>query len=320
MVPQEDRARGLLLGLLIGDASGELLATDEGIVHGSCLGQLACFTVEGFIRGLIRFDDKGIGSPVNIAWRSWGRWAQGQGLDPVDFEPDDRPGGWLADVATLKVRRGSAPATVTALQTRQASMDEPLGNSFGHHALTRVAPVALFAARCGPDLASVARELAATTHGHPAAWEAAAAGALLLASALKADSVEAARTSARSVADSDGVRQLLDGLDDSPPASAAHSLVIAARTVAAGGGLPAILKTARSYGAGAATFAGALFGALNGVSALAAEVPVDRVELGWVADRLALDAIREQLESPGFMGYHGVTPTDPMWRVLYPPN
>jgi hypothetical protein len=115
LLPDEDRARGLMLGLLVGDASAELAG--DALMHGTCLSQLACFTVEGYIRGSIRAAEKGIGDPINIAWSSMGRWARAQGLNPtnvVDYGPSS---GWLSDVAPLTVRRGSAPSTVRALET-----------------------------------------------------------------------------------------------------------------------------------------------------------------------------------------------------------
>ena len=307
-----------MLGLLAGDGANEI-ADGENLIQGSCLGQLACFTVEGFIRGLIRFDDKGIGSPVNVAWQSWARWAKGQGLKPVHVEEYGPSFGWLSDIASLRVRQGSAPATVAGLQTRQATMEEPLGRSFGHHALTRVAPVALFGHRCGPSLPAVAREMAATTHGHPDAWEAAAAGALLLAAAMHTSSMSDAVNLAMAGADTDRVRGLLNGIDESPPESASHSLVIAARLVSGGGAPSKVLADARGYSSGAAAYAGALLGALAGADGLTKELAIGRLELAWIGDRLARDAVREQAERPGFMGYYGETPKDPMWRVLYPP-
>jgi hypothetical protein len=157
------------------------------------------------------------------------------------------------------------------------------------------------------------------THGHGDSWEAAAAGAVLLHAAMRsATSIDAAG-SALLHADTDRMRALLEGTDDSPPHSASHCLVIAARLVASGQPLVEILKTARSYSPGAATFAGTLWGALLGADRLAQEVNLERLEIAWVGDRLARDALREQAEQPGFWGYYGEPPEDRMWRVLYPP-
>lgn len=318
-VPDEDRARGLMVGLLAGDAAGELLSTSEDdAVHGSCLGQLACFTVEGMIRGLVRFEDKGIGNPVYASWRAWCRWAVGQGIRPADFTDYPLSTGWLSAVGALKERRGSAPATVDAIRGHMGTMEAPVGTSAGHHALNRNAPAALFDSVCN-DLPAAARELAAMTHGHPDAWEASAAGALVLASALRADDVDAAVGLALGRADSDRVAELVGRMGDHPPSTAADALASGLRSVRAGGDLADVLRRALESGPGAATFAGAVFGSLHGVAGLDLGL-VRRLEMGWVADRLARDALRQQVEHPGLYGMYGATPSDAMWQVLYPPN
>ena len=75
------------------------------------------------------------------------------------WDEADWPNGWLAKVPALAERRGSAPATVAALQGHaQGTVDKPAGTSIGAHALTRTLPVAL-----GPPLDPAA--IAALTHG-----------------------------------------------------------------------------------------------------------------------------------------------------------
>jgi len=76
----EDRARGLMLGLLLGDAYDEWTSSGA-TVHGTCLGQLACFTLEGAIRASVRFAHKGICSPPAVIWHAWCRWGHIQGID-----------------------------------------------------------------------------------------------------------------------------------------------------------------------------------------------------------------------------------------------
>lgn len=73
------------------------------------------------------------------------------------------------------------------------------------------------------------------------------------------------------------------------------------------------------HGAGSATFAGAVAGAVGGLSSLPIK-DVTRLELGWVADQLAQDAVRQCHEHPGSWSYYGNPPADRMWPTLYPPN
>lgn len=63
-----DRARGLLLGLLLGDAGAHRagaarVAGERGVLFPTAASRLACFTVDGLIRGHLRMAHRGIGPP-----------------------------------------------------------------------------------------------------------------------------------------------------------------------------------------------------------------------------------------------------------------
>ncbi len=159
-----------MLGLLVGDAHHEL-DRRVGPAHGTCLAQLACFTLEGVIRASVRFNHKGVCNPPSVVWHAWCRWAYLQGLGLEFAEHWDIggstawPDGWLSQVRPLAQRRGQAPATVAALRRSPEVPERAAGSSAGHLALTRALPVAIFAANLD-DAPGLAADLTRLTHGH----------------------------------------------------------------------------------------------------------------------------------------------------------
>jgi hypothetical protein len=234
----------------------------------------------------------------------------------VDMDKKHASTGWLATVATLKKQHGSAPATVAALARKRGSTEDPVAFSCGHHALTRTAPFALFQTVVVHE--DGARELAALTHGDPEAWDAAAAGVLVLRAALTNRDVPTALEVARATAVTPGVRQLLLGKDVGEPGSAPYCVTHAVRTAAVGGTLRDVVVRAGEYGVGTAAFAGALHGTVHGASALD-PWELSRLELGWVADKLVRDLVRQELDHPGPGWFGSQWPEDPTWFAQYPP-
>ncbi|MGW5258851.1 ADP-ribosylglycohydrolase family protein [Streptomyces sp. NPDC004012] len=189
------RVRGLLLGLAVGDtlgvARGKLPA--EGSLQAGVSTQLACFTAEGTIRACVRGDHRGLCHPPSVVWHAYCRWAALQGIEVermrrrwVTAGDEEWPDGWLAQVPVLAHRRGSAPATVAALsKIEQGTMEKPTTISRGCHTLTRTLPVAVAVAGHNPEYwVRQAREIAALTHGDPAAQSAAAHATVLAAHCL----------------------------------------------------------------------------------------------------------------------------------------
>lgn len=300
----EDRARGLMQGLLLGDAHQEL-QQQNGPAHGTCAAQLACFTLEGLIRGSNRASHKGICHPPSVVWHAWCRWAHGQGLGP-DYAKHwsymggmSWPDGWLWQVQPLTRRRGAAPATVTALRRSPELPDRPVGTSGGHHCLTRALPVALFGASLddAPDLAA---DLTRLTHGHPGAATAAGDAVAL--------TVELIHGAPRAVGPSESGGA-------GPRGTARHALHHGRNAAAHADNVLDAIQLAAPHGHGAITTAAALFGAAHGLRALPAD-GLGRLEIGWVADRLARDAIEDVTTHPGGSEY--TAPSDPTWWSRYP--
>jgi ADP-ribosylglycohydrolase len=322
--------RGGLLGLMLGDALGAAGQAGSGTLAATCAGQLACFTMEGLIRASVRFSHRGICHPPSVVWHAYARWAALHGITGIERQATlDWPDGWLAQVPALRTRRGSAPATIAALQGHtMGTPDKPVGTSIGAHALTRGLPIGLTAGWLG-DPAGTAREIAAASHA-PFAADIAALGTSILVNLAQGGSIEqavhravpegatevdSALSRARSrPADASAMRELA-------PDARASSALAGGIYVAASFPDPEQLRDALLFAADArdgghvATVAGALLGTAHGVDALPVDL-VSRLELAWVADVLAHDMISELTESPSGTEYAPVD--DPTWWNRYP--
>ncbi|MGN9790055.1 ADP-ribosylglycohydrolase family protein [Streptomyces sp. OZ13] len=358
----ESRVRGLMLGLALGEtlgatggAAGDALPA-AGTLRAGVATQLACFTAEGIIRAMVRGAHKGLCHPPSVLWHAYCRWAALQGIDRDrlaarwgTFSGGEWPDGWLAEVPALAARRGTAPATVEALSSReQGTVDKPATTSRGWHALGRTLPIA---ALIGPrDVrSSIAqdREIAALTHGDPAAGSAAAHATMFLRRCIAGEGVvEALRSGLTALGPGEGPsdgpaaaaedeqRRLADALDRSAadpadpdvlrrlaPDPTAPSALLGALYVA--GSFPgrdqvrAALRFASTApdGASVACTTGALLGAAHGAEALPLDL-VSRHELGWVLDTLARDLVTEQFDSPSGSEY--ARGWDPHWWGRYP--
>lgn len=309
----------------------------EGPLRAGVSTQLACFTAEGTIRALVRGAEKGICHPPSVVWHAYCRWAALQGLEAKRWESGEGPwpDGWLAQVPVLAERRGSAPATVAALaRIEQGTVERPTTTSRGCHALTRTLPLAVLGAAQGPELAGTwAREIAALTHGDPAAHSAAAHAAVLASHCLTGspvrqalrDGLKALRAAERGSAAND-----LDRLDAAlqeavghgadagrlarlAPDATAPSALLGGVYVAASFPAREQVGDALRFAAGApdgdsvACVAGALLGAAHGAEALPVDL-VSRHELAWVLDTLARDLVTQLAR----------TDSDPHWWGRYP--
>ncbi|MGK5676109.1 ADP-ribosylglycohydrolase family protein [Micromonospora sp. URMC 106] len=325
-------ARGCVLGLMLGDAVGATggRVPAAGPLRATSAGQLACFTVDGLIRAHVRHRHRGICHPPSVVWESYRGWAAIQGIPGFEVSGEGHwPAGWLTQVPALAERRGSAPATVAALQRRKiGTIDDPNGTSTGAHALTRTLPVGLYP--CD------AAEMAALTHAGDAVGAAGLAGAVVrllaaggqLVAALESvvrDPGDWSETAERSLAPAlaaagSGPAALRELTRLAPDARAVSALAGGVYAVACFPGRETVreaLSFAASAGDGghAATVAGALLGTAHGPDAL----PVDwlsRMELAWTADTLARDLVTELHDSPS--GGEYFPPTDPYWRTRYP--
>jgi hypothetical protein len=345
---------GLALGDSVGGARGRLPA--YGSLQAGVSTQLACFTAEGIIRALVRGYHKGICYAPGVILHAYCRWAHLQG---IELEKMQRrwnaygtsvwPDGWLAGVPALAERRGSAPATVTALSRIEEGEEGMATPSRGCHALTRSLPVAV----AGPGGISQAGALAALTHGDSAAQTATVHAAVLAhhclthpvpergPSSRSGESVQEAlyagvtglpSTGQPLTGDEHGrltaaFRQAVDEPVDAvrlarlaPDATAPSALLGGLYTAVA---FPdrADFRAALEFAAGApdgdsvACVTGALLGAVHGVEDLPVDL-VGRHELAWVLDALARDLVLEFDDSPSGSEY--IRGWDPYWWHRYP--
>lgn len=357
------RVRGLLLGLALGDtlgaARGKLPAA--GPLRAGVSTQLACFTAEGTIRAWVRGLHKGICHPPSVVGHAYCRWAALQGIEVERMRGrwasggQVWPDGWLAQVPVLAERRGSAPATVTALSgIEQGGMGKPTA-SRGCHALTRTLPIAVVGVAHEPGRATeLARQTAALTHGDRAA-QSAAAHAVALAGHCLTSAADDARGSGPGTRSQvrqalrDGVRALPEADPDltadehdrlaaalreaeEHPADAGRLARLAPDPTAPSALLGGVyvaasfpgrdqVDAALRFAAGApdgdsvACVAGALLGAAHGAEALPVAL-VSRHELAWVLDTLARDLVAQFTDSPSGSEYVGGW--DPHWWGRYP--
>ncbi|MEV4721848.1 ADP-ribosylglycohydrolase family protein [Micromonospora noduli] len=338
---QVSAARGCMLGLTLGDALGATAGTipDSGLLNATSAGQLACFTAEGIIRGHIRCVLKGNSHPRGQVWHAYHRWATMQGITGIKrWQDQDWPDGWLAEVPALAARRGSAPATVAALQSSMmGTVETPVATSVGAHGLTRSLPAGL----CdwwGSPPGPFAADVAALAHAAEAQG-AAAIGATIVAYCGKGDRFEEAvagaerecrnlpagpthlplvaeaLAAARATPADQAVLTRLAPKATAVSALAGAVYVVASHPEREQTGQALLFAASTAFGRHVAPAAGAFLGSLHGADALPQGL-VSRLELAWVADVLARDLVTEFVDGPAGSGYE--PPTDPYWWERYP--
>jgi ADP-ribosylglycohydrolase len=355
LVRKQSRVRGMMFGLALGEALGGARGKvpGSGPLRAGVTTQLACFTAEGIIRAQVRGNHKGICYAPGVVLHAYCRWAFMQGIEVEKMRRrwspygGAWPDGWLAGVPALGERRGSAPATVTALSRIDQGEERMATASRGHHALTRGLPIAV----TGIGGIAQAGAVAALTHGDTAAQAATAHAAVLAHHCLTHSSPEPGTTPGPSARDAlhagiialpsagpsltdDEHRRLVaafqyavDERADAvrlarlAPDPTAPSALLGGLYVAASFPDRADLRAALEFAAGApdgesvACVAGALLGAVHGIEALPVDL-VSRHELAWVLDALARDLVMELEDSPSGSEY--VKGWDPHWWDRYP--
>ncbi|MFJ5264419.1 ADP-ribosylglycohydrolase family protein [Streptomyces sp. NPDC088387] len=206
------RVRGTLLGVAVGDALGapvdglDLDAIREA--HGpegvadlspafgrrgavTHLTQLGLFSVDGLIRAQVR-RDTGAWHPPTDLHRAYLRWAATQ----RDWGPDERrkDDGWLAREEWLYARRDASRALLAGLGDEiMGTLDAPKNpGEAGPEATARSAPFGLLVGWEPQLVIQLAVECAAQTHGHPVAYLAAGAYAVIVHALARGDSLDAA--------------------------------------------------------------------------------------------------------------------------------
>ncbi|MFD8611548.1 ADP-ribosylglycohydrolase family protein [Streptomyces sp. NPDC059631] len=350
------RVRGTLLGVGLGDALGspvDGLGLDairaahgpEGIAdlapaHGRPGGithftQLTLFTVDGLIRAQVR-RDTGAWHPPTDLHRAYLRWAATQ----RDWGPDERreDDGWLAREEWLYARREPTRALLGGFGDTVMGTPETPKNpgETGPEAAARSAPFGLLVGWEPQLVVQLAVECAAQSHGHPSAWLAAGAYAVIVHALTRGDALDAAVQKALALLAvrpghepvSDALQHALGAVRQGMPGPA-RVAELAGRGAAEGvlavavycalvgedvrhGLCLAVNQSGPSGAAGALT--GGLLGALHGETALP---PAWLAELEGRPTLLVLadDFAMEMTQGPAL---HGPTGSSPAWLARYP--
>ncbi|MEJ5943681.1 hypothetical protein WDZ17_00045 [Pseudokineococcus basanitobsidens] len=327
-----DRLRGMLAGLVLGDALGVAEGDVPGTLRIGVAGQLACFTVDGLIRAHCREVDTGIDTHrPTLVWLSSRRWARLQGLPVADAEngvhSERQTDDWLAGVPAFVERRGSAPATAAAVASSRSAEDAVRRESHGAHGLVRGLPFAVAGvALRAVHWANQARDVARLTHSPVVGdltllatrWLACAwasgdpwRGAQLVM-ATGADAEHLVRdTALRAYGTSADADVLANLAPDRSARSALLGGVYAALSCGGRSSVEEALTNAAAVpkaGPGVAAVAGAALGAAYGVEALPSSL-LGRLEVAREVDRLARDLAAAVDLGPHGRDLYGTYPT-----------
>jgi len=311
-----ERIRASLFAGAIGDALGAEIeftslpeirglfptGVDRMLPHDGRVGavtddtQMTLFTAEGLICAAVRSASKGICHPPSVIHHALLRWLMTQGERPA---LEVGTGGLVAD-QRLHRRRAPGITCLTALKSARAFGEAASNDSKGCGTIMRVAPVGLFG---GAQVADIAAESSALTHGHPTGQEAAAAWALLLNAVLEGQEPEEAAREllGRFGNETDGaLRSALDAPRDGRPETVAtlgegwvaeEALAIALYAALAASSFEEGLRIAVTH-SGDSDSTGAVAGNLLGLMYpdAAMEHPWrQRIECADLIDRLARD-------------------------------
>ncbi|MFD6417184.1 ADP-ribosylglycohydrolase family protein [Streptomyces sp. NPDC060194] len=362
-VEQQDfrsRVRGTLLGTALGDALGTGVAAaslaeiraahgPDGVgdlvpAHGrrgavSAATQLALFTVDGLVRAQVR-RDTGAWHPPTDLHRAYRRWYATQ----KEWGPDERrkDDGWLAREEWLYARRDASRDCLRALaDERVGTLDSPRHpTARGPEAVTRSGPFGLLVGWEPQLVMQLAVEGAVQTHGHPVAYLAAGAYAVVVHALARGEGLDAAvqralgllaaRAGHEPVTEAlqralGAVRQGLPsaervealGAGGAPGAAADEALAVAVYCALVAEDVRHGLRLAVSHGgpsAATGALCGGLLGALHGETALP---PGWLVELEGRATVLEL-ADDFAMEMTQGAALHGPAASAPGWLARYP--
>ena len=306
---RDDRIRGALLGLAVGDALGSLAhagkaeAVDPspGSLRTGGATQLALFTAEGVLRMQVRFAAKGIGPAWGVIRHALDRWMVTQDREPnttFAWQPEAWPDGWLVRQHRLHRRVDGFGATVEALGVqadtwegmpeRHVATSLP-NTSSGAGALVRVLGAGLVV--MPKDATLVGSIAAAITHGGADGYLSGGAlarlAAELVAGAPMDDAVAATSADLADWPSSGPVRAALSAGSATGPSSATRALAAAMSFASVGVPDDPVVTIRRAIGAGgsaAGVVAGAVAGARLGASAFPA---------GWLAAPDVADVLEE---------------------------
>ncbi|MDN3495291.1 ADP-ribosylglycohydrolase family protein [Planococcus sp. APC 4015] len=319
------KSRGLVLGLSLGDAAAGSGVNDPRVrvLHAGAATELAAWTIEGLLREFVA-EGWAITAQSCEVQHAYQRWALLRGAHPTSdlWNPvatvEGSPArGWLLDELGTRAVRGSSPSMLSVVTTGLPSQQP------SSRAIVKGLPYAILAGAddfvtSGPDKVAVyAGLLASRTHTHPEAVGGAAVSTLILAHCLRA--TEPLRTVMESCRDGLAylggtspltgfdVKLIIDTIeagaghpgdgtvirrlapDDSALSSLRAAIYVAMSCSEADDARQALeLSAAAPDQRSVAAIALAFLGALRGYEALPQDL-VNRLELGWTMDRLAID-------------------------------
>lgn len=351
------RVRGLAIGYCLGDALARVPDPDRDALLVGTPSLIFLHGIEAMIRSSVRQDLSGRAALAECSWHATARWAHStrQGDLPQvrrwrdACSPQAWPDGWLAELSSLALGRGSAPAVEAALELEDLDPrpGHGPGDSAGDLVLSRTLPVALLAVdrEWSPSLdelvSTSARDVAAYSHGLPAQLVAVATTrtlastlatgtiqpfadpsglAALYADAAEPDDARQACLALAALADPASTRlpatELARQGVPSGPRTALRAVAEGLRCVLthpARSEVDKALREALETGQpGAAAVAGALLGAAHGVHALPVDA-VARLDLAHVADQLAGDLLVQVTDHPALLTRESET-----WLHRYP--
>lgn len=350
------RVRGSLLGAALGDALGapvtgldlDGIRAEHGVdglgdlapAYGrrgavTASTQLSLFTVDGLIRAQVRRDTGAWHPPTDIH-RAHRRWAVTQ----HEWGPDERrkEDGWLAREEWLYTRRAPARACLIGFADDTiGTLDAPRNPAErGPEAATRSAPFGLLVGWEPQLVLQLAVECAAQSHGHPSAYLAAGAHAVVVHALARGESLDGAVQRALSLLATrpghqpvtDALKQALGAVRQGMPSPARVESLATEGTGDAVLGAAVYcatvcedirhgLKLAVNHGGDSSAVAGltgAMLGALQGETALPP---------GWLAElegrpamlELADDFAMEMTQGPAL---HSPAGSSPGWLARYP--
>lgn len=341
------RVRGLMLGLALGDSSTDAHKSDfSARRRAGAATELAAWTVEGLLRDFtasnwaILPDSEG----ARGAYQRWAMLRGGHSDDPLWNPTPDLGGtvaeGWLLGTPEVQIAHGSSPSMMRVAMTG-APTPEPSARG-----LIKALPYAVLAGAgefsvAGSDkIASYAGMFTGQTHAHPQVTGGTIVVTHLLSDLLKStctlrtalevfrdrseplmaysasagfpldDVVESVTLGLRHPRETARMRQLSAGDDALSALSAGLYVAASFSSFEEAGEALGFCGTGKGSKSAAAV-AMAAIGAAHGAEALPAP-DVDRLEFGWVMDRLAVDLgvmVANSKAQPS---------ADPGWRIKYP--
>ena len=300
------RVLAVLAAGAVGDAAATRASAGQDALGVTANTQLALYVADGLLEWIEWQNEGQMADAAACVWLACLRWHRTQtGQLPESAPP--APSRWIDERPELRHRRSPDPACLTGLADPGMGVptDPKNPDAAGCGALVRSAPYGLIPSLPDTHIASFARQGAVLTHGHPAAWTASAAFALMIASAMTGASLPDAVAHGQSwlrdqaEAPTDAVEAPATATlaaERAHPSDPAAALTQAVRTVSENAEDSASADSTAS----AAALAAQLLGAVHGMAVLGAEPGtsggIDELSghvPGWLAERdVVIEAAR----------------------------